>query len=55
MVSSNPFESDDDENEDINTISMRSVNGGSTTTLTSQTPRKKRRAPAPPTPVSICT
>lgn len=53
MVSTNPFESDDDD-EDINTSSgLRSVNGGSTTTLTSRTYRKKRRAPAPPTAVSI--
>ena len=52
MVSTNPFESDDDD-EDINISSgLRSVNGGSTTTITSRTPRKKRRAPAPPTPVS---
>lgn len=52
MVSTNPFESDDDENEDVNLSGIRSINGGSTTTLTSRTPRKKRRAPAPPTPVS---
>ncbi|XP_073824495.1 uncharacterized protein isoform X2 [Musca autumnalis] len=48
-VSTNPFESDiDDDNEDGNT--MISVNGGSTSTISKATPRKKRRAPAPPTP-----
>ncbi|XP_011292488.1 probable serine/threonine-protein kinase kinX isoform X2 [Musca domestica] len=49
MVSTNPFESDvDDDNEDVN--ALQSVNGGSTSTLSKATPRKKRRAPAPPTP-----
>lgn len=52
MVSTNPFESDiEDENEDVN--AMRSANGGSTSTLSKAAQRKKRRAPAPPTPVSI--
>ncbi|XP_075151543.1 uncharacterized protein LOC142225621 isoform X2 [Haematobia irritans] len=50
MASTNPFESDiDDDNEDIN--GMISANGGSTSTLSKSTPRKKRRAPAPPTPI----
>uniref|UniRef100_A0A1I8PM49 Uncharacterized protein n=1 Tax=Stomoxys calcitrans TaxID=35570 RepID=A0A1I8PM49_STOCA len=50
MASTNPFESDmDDDNDDTNT--MRSMIGGSSSTLSKSTPRKKRRAPAPPTPV----
>lgn len=46
-VNTNPFESDDDEMDDAHNASRTS-----TLSISSKTPRKKRRAPAPPVPVS---